>query len=121
MKKLFLFAIILLIAGSACLASPLKGRNGSLGLDSPFFGWLDHDQSGTVISDLGINLGLGVSYRRYFGPVQTNQFNGYWAAGTVALIIPYLGVGADYVWDSGIYFGCGLIWVVPEIHGGIMF
>jgi len=121
MKKLFLFAIIMMIAGSVCMGAPLKDKNMSIGLDSPFIGWLGHDKDGTVISDLGINLGIGLSYRRYFEGVQTNQFNTYWAVGTVAILLPYLGIGADYVWDGGFYLGVGLIWIVPEIHGGIMF
>ena len=122
MKKIVLFAMIMMVAGSVCLGAPLKGdKNNSIGLDSPFLGWLDHDQSGHITSNLGVNLGFGLSYRRYFAPVESNQFNAYWAAGTLAVIIPYLGIGADYVWDNGIYFGGGLIWIIPEIHGGFMF
>ena len=122
MKKIVLFAMIMIIAGSICLGAPLKGtKNNSIGLDSPFLGWLDHDQSGNITSNLGVNLGVGLSYRRYFAPVEGGQFNAYWAAGTFAIIIPYLGIGADYVWDNGIYIGGGLIWIVPEIHGGLMF
>jgi hypothetical protein len=121
MKKMILFAMILMIAGSVCMGAPLKDKNMSIGLDSPFIGWLGHDRDGAVISDLGINLGLGLSYKRYFESVQTNQLNTYWAAGTFLIIIPYLGIGADYISDSGFYIGGGLIWIVPEIHGGIMF
>lgn len=125
MKKSILFAMILMIAGSACFAAPLVGKKNSIGLDSPVIGWVNPNlmdkQSGQVISDLGINLGIGVSYRRYFNPVQTNQLNPYWAAGTFAIIIPYLGIGGDYVWDNGFYLGAGLIWIFPEIHGGFFF
>jgi len=124
MKKFLLLAMILMIAGSACLGAPLTGKKNSVGLDAPLVGWLNPnliDKSGPIISNLGVNYGLGISYRRYFNPVQTNQFNPYWGAGTVALIIPYLGIGGDYVWDSGFYFGGGLIWIIPEIHGGYLF
>ena len=125
MKKYILLALVLLIAGSACFGAPLTGKKNSIGLDFPTIGWLNPNlvdsQSGQKISNLGINYGLGISFRRYFEPVQTNKFNPYWAAGTVVLIIPYLGVGVDYVWDSGFYLGGGIIWVVPEIHGGFMF
>ena len=124
-KKIIIFAVILLIAGSTCMGASLAGKKNSIGLDAPFVGWLNPNlvdkQSGEIVSDLGINLGLGVSYRRYFNPLQTNQLNPYWAAGTVALIIPYLGIGVDFVWDSGFYFGGGLIWIFPEIHGGYLF
>jgi hypothetical protein len=125
MKKVILFAMVLMIAGSACLGAPLVGKKNSVGLDSPFIGWINPNlvdkQSGQVVSNLGINLGLGVSYRRYFEPVQANQFNAYWAAGTFAVIIPYLGIGGDYVWGNGFYLGAGLIWIIPEIHGGFFF
>jgi hypothetical protein len=124
MKKILLLAMILMIAGSACLGAPLTGKKNSVGLDAPLVGWLNPnliDKSGPIISNLGVNYGLGISYRRYFNPVQTNQFNPYWGAGTVALIIPYLGIGGDYVWDNGFYFGGGLIWIIPEIHGGYLF
>lgn len=125
MKKAILFAMILLIAGSTCLGAPLTGKKNSIGLDAPFLGWLNPNlvdkQSGQKISNLGINLGLGVSYRRYFEPVQTNQFNTYWCAGTVFVLIPYIGIGGDYVWDNGFYLGGGIIWIIPEIHGGFMF
>ena len=124
MKKILLLAMILMIAGSTCLGAPLTGKKNSVGLDAPLVGWLNPnliDKSGPIISNLGVNYGLGISYRRYFNPVQTNQFNPYWAAGTVALIVPYVGIGGDYVWDSGFYFGGGLIWIVPEIHGGFLF
>ena len=124
MKKFLLLAMILMIAGSACLGAPLTGKKNSVGLDAPLVGWLNPnliDKSGPIISNLGVNYGLGVSYRRYFNPVQTNQFNTYWGVGTVALIIPYLGIGGDYVRDNGFYLGAGIIWIIPEIHGGFMF
>ena len=125
MKKLILIAIILAIGSSACFGAPLTGKKNSVGLDFPFVGWFNPNlvdkQSGPIISNLGINLGLGVSYKRYFEPASTNRFNTYWAVGTVVVIIPYLGIGGDYIWDNGWYLGCGLIWIIPEIHGGYMF
>ena len=125
MKKIIFCAVIFVIAGSICFGAPLIGKKNSVGLDSPVIGWLNpnlvDNQTGQKISNLGINLGLGVSYRRYFEPARTNKFNIYWAVGTVALIVPYIGIGGDYIWDNGFYLGGGLIWIVPEIHGGFMF
>src|SRR5271157_1523985 len=117
MKKLVLLALVLAIFSCAAFCSELVGKKNSVGLDAPLVGWLNPNlidkEPAPVISNLGINWTLGVSYRRYFNPVRTNQFNPYWAAGTLAIIIPYLGIGGDYVWDSGFYFGGGLIWVFP--------
>jgi len=125
MKKIILFAIVFMIAGSTCLGASLAGKKNTIGLDSPFIGWLNPNmidkQSGEKISNLGINLGLGVSYKHYLEPMQTNKFNMYGAAGTFVIILPYLGIGGDYVWDNGFYLGAGIIWLVPEIHGGFMF
>jgi hypothetical protein len=125
MKKLVVFSLVLILFSGSVFCATLTGKKNSIGLDSPVLGWLNpnlvNNETSPTISNLGINLGLGVSYRRYFNPVQTNQFNTYWAAGTVALIIPYLGIGGDYVWDNGFYLGGGLIWIVPEIHGGFLF
>jgi hypothetical protein len=53
--------------------------------------------------------------------LKTGQFNTYWSAGTFILIIPYIGIGGDYVWDNGWYLGGGLMYIIPEIHGGFMF
>ena len=128
MKKAILFAIVLMLAGSACFGAVVIGKPMSVGLLGPINplvgwsnpNWIDNGR-GAKIDELGVNLGLGVSFRRFFGPVKTNQFNPYWAAGTVAIIIPYLGIGADYVWNNGFYLGGGIIWLVPEIHAGFLF
>jgi hypothetical protein len=116
----------------------------SVGLDNPFFGFLQRNSSGQVQADLGVSLGLGISYKRYFDslkfnydfdPAKTEKFSPYWAIGTFALIMPYVGVGIDYAWTNGFYLGVGLIassairyvgpgyvgYIGPEIHGGLMF
>ena len=125
MKKLLLLAIVLLMAGSVCFGAPVIGKQNSIGLFVPMISWNNPNwidkQGGQKISDLGINAALGVTYRRFFEPVSTNKFNPYWAAGTGAILFPYLGIGVDYVWDSDWYLGIGTIWLVPEIHGGLMF
>ncbi len=125
MKKLILLALVLMLFSGSALCYTLTGKRNSIGLDFPALGWLNpnmiNNEPAPTISDLGINLGLGVSYKRFFNPVKTNQFNPYFAAGTIAIIIPYLGIGADYVWNNGLYLGGGFIWVIPEIHGGFMF
>jgi hypothetical protein len=116
----------------------------SVGLDNPFFGFLQRNSSGQIESDLGVSLGLGISYKRYFehlkfnsdfDPAKIEKFSFFWSIGTYALILPYAGVGFDYAWDNGFYLGAGLVassairyvgpgyvgYVGPEIHGGLMF
>lgn len=76
----------------------------SAGLDTISFGWVK-DDNGSISSILGFNLGLGIGYRKYFKPVKEGQFNFSWDVGTILLLFPFAGVGADYQWDSGWYVG----------------
>ncbi|AFY82573.1 hypothetical protein [Oscillatoria acuminata] len=76
----------------------------SAGFDLPTFGWVRMDGRG-VDSVLGINLGLGVSYKKYFQPAVPGQFTGSWGVGTFALVLPYATIGGDYQWDNGWYAG----------------
>ncbi len=125
MKKIILCAMILMVAGSICLAAPVTGKQYSAGLFIPAFSWNNPNwidqQGGQKISDLGINAMFGVTYRRFFEGVETNKFNTYWTVGTGALLFPYIGVGVDYVWNNYWYIGVGTVWFAPEIHGGLMF
>jgi hypothetical protein len=122
MKKVILSILaVMLVAGPALCADPLAGKNMSVGLDAPLIGWTNHNDKGEIVSTAGINAGLGYSYRGYFNPVKVNQFNGYWTGGTVVLILPYVGIGADYVWENGFYAGLGTIYIFPEVHLGVMF
>ncbi|MCT7982553.1 hypothetical protein NG796_04530 [Laspinema sp. A4] len=76
----------------------------SAGFDLPNFGWVRMDGEG-VDSVLGINLSLGVSYKKYFQPAVPGQFTGSWGVGTLALALPYATIGGDYQWDNGWYAG----------------
>ncbi|WP_367289846.1 hypothetical protein [Laspinema palackyanum] len=76
----------------------------SAGLDLPNFGWVRMDGPG-IDSVLGINVGLGVSYKKYFQPAVPGQFTGSWGVGTLALVLPYATIGGDYQWDNGWYAG----------------
>ncbi len=76
----------------------------SAGFDLPNFGWVRMNGRG-VDSVLGINVGLGVSYKKYFQPAVPGQFTGSWGVGTFALVLPYATIGGDYQWDNGWYAG----------------
>ncbi|MCT7995710.1 hypothetical protein [Laspinema olomoucense] len=76
----------------------------SAGFDLPNFGWVRMDERG-VDSVLGINVGLGVSYKKYFQPAVPGQFTGSWGVGTLAVVLPYATIGGDYQWDNGWYAG----------------
>ncbi|HEY9837857.1 MAG TPA: hypothetical protein V6D27_13290 [Vampirovibrionales bacterium] len=76
----------------------------SAGFDLPNFGWVRMAGEG-VDSVLGINVSLGVSYKKYFQPAVPGQFTGSWGLGTLALALPYATIGGDYQWDNGWYAG----------------
>jgi len=85
----------------------------SAGFDLINFGWVK-DENGAISSVLGFNVGLGVGYRKYFKPVKEGEFNFSWDVGTILLLFPFAGVGADYQWDSGWYAG-GRLLVFPAV------
>jgi hypothetical protein len=145
MKKLVVFALVLGLFSGAAFCADTNAFKYSAGLDNPFFGLLQRNSSGQIESDLGISLGLGIAYKRYFehlkfnhdfDPAKIENFSFFWSIGTYALVLPYAGVGFDYAWDNGFYLGAGLVassairyavgpgyigYVGPEIHGGLMF
>jgi len=124
MKKFLVYSLVIALFSCFCFAEEgkaLADKKMVLGLDAPTIGWVGKNDNGEITSLMGVNAGLGFSYRSYFSPVKANQFNGYWHAGTVLLLLPYVGVGADYVWENGFYAGIGTYYIIPEIHFGIMF
>ena len=74
-------------------------------MDFPInFGWIS-DENGAIKRILGFNLGLGVGYRRYFKPAVPDQFNFSFHVGTVFLVFPVVGGGAEYMWEQGWFVG----------------
>ncbi len=111
-------------------------RRENLLLDSPYLldkgGYLSTDvivsiggvrtnRDGAITNTYGVNLFLGFSGKSYWNPVETNRFNPYWSYGSILLIVPYVGVGMDYVFDSGFYVGVGTFYIIPEVHIGFLF
>ena len=145
LKKIALVLLALTFIASAAFCADTSAFKYSAGLDNPFIGLLLRNSSGQIEADLGVSLGLGISYKRYFehlkfnrdfDPAKIENFSFFWEIGTYALILPYGGLGFDYAWDNGFYLGAGLEassairyeigpgyigYVGPEIHGGLMF
>ncbi|MFC1767309.1 hypothetical protein ACFLZ2_01995 [Candidatus Margulisiibacteriota bacterium] len=123
MKKFALLLILLLafqIPAFADLASA-DVQTGLVILDLPGLSAVDRNENNEITSFTGVNLGLGISHRSFFEPVKANQWNNSWDIGTVALLIPYVGIGTDHVWENGWYFGVGTIYIIPIIRGGLYF
>ena len=121
-KVFFIIAMVTLFSLSLFgEAKDFSMVNTQIGLDLPSIAKVNHNEDGQIVSLLGANIGLGISYKKYFSPLEASKFNPYWGVGTVAIIVPYVQVGADYVMDNGFYIGGGLFWISPEIHFGFMF
>jgi hypothetical protein len=143
-KKIILILALMVLICAPAFCADTSAFKYSVGLDNPFFGFLQRNSSGQVQSDLGVSLGLGIAYKRYFDslkfnsdfdPAKIEKFSFFWAIGTYALVLPYAGIGFDYAWNNGFYLGAGLVvssairyvgpgyvgYVGPEIHGGLMF
>jgi len=73
-----------------------ESANTIVGLSKPAFGAARYNDKGEIKAFHGINWGLGYSYRGYFTPLKEG-INGYWEAGTVAILVPYAEAGADFV------------------------
>ena len=116
MKKLL---AVLLVVSAFALAQEAKVPKFSIGLDAPAFSWVSANEDGAVTSLFGFNFGFGVSYRSYFTPLEIEKGSGYWEAGTIILIDPYVGVGYDYRISELIYAGGGLdIFPLHAMLGG---
>jgi len=80
----------------------------TLGLDMPTYGFTQFDDFGRITGVNGPNIFLGYSWKNYFNPVVLDSWNPYWAFGTVVLIVPYIYIGADYIWENGYFFGASI-------------
>ena len=114
MKKLLLLVLIVFSGAFAALPKMQAGGFETL------VGWNKYTPSGYFDYSVGVNWGLGVTFKKYFNYIHYNNWNTYWHAGTIALIAPYAGVGVDYVTKDW-YAGIGTFWIAPQIHVGFMF
>jgi len=68
-----------------------------IGLDTVLIGRLRRDENGKLDSILGMSVGLGIAYRRYFEtPGEFGTLQPYWELGTMILIWPYGMLGITY-------------------------
>ncbi|BBE30581.1 hypothetical protein OSSY52_07220 [Tepiditoga spiralis] len=80
------------------------------------------NKDGKIIGYSGYNLGIGYSERNYFEPLKYDAWNSYWYWGTLGLIVPYGGVGIEYInKDNSFSIGLFTIYVVPWFTMGFSF
>lgn len=121
MKKLLIVCVLVLMAG-ALFAQDASEFDMSIGLDLPTIGLdVEKNDAGRIVAVRGINLALGYSAKHYFEPVELDAFNPFWHWGTVLILVPYIGIGADYVTESGFYFTIGTFYLAPYIGFGVYF
>jgi hypothetical protein len=107
-----------LLKDNAALGATFQNSGG---LSFPAYGMLRHNDAGEIIGEFGLNWTLGFSDKTYFKPVAFNRLNSYWHWGSVLAIIPYVGIGIDYIMDNGMYMGAGLVYVIPYLEFGWLF
>ena len=114
----FVLSISLILSAGTALAEEngnperimIEDADMMAGFDLPTVGWARANEEGEIIGYRGVNLGLGYSEKRYFEPMEFEEFNVFWGFGTVALILPYVEIGGDYAFaqrDDGSFFTVG--------------
>jgi len=125
MKKLILVVVsllLLLLHGVAFAGLEDKNvQTGLLFLDLPAISMAHRDNANLITGFTGVNVALGISHRQFFNPVRADSWNVHWDIGTIILILPYVGIGTDYIWSNGWYVGIGTFYIIPEIHAGVYF
>ena len=123
MKKIFiLFLAIMLLSLSVFAAGErVKNDNMEVGFSSALVSWAFHDNEGNIKGYRGISSFLGYQSSHYFGEFRYDKWNPYWHWGTAALVIPYIGLGTEYIAKDGYFFGVGLTYVVPYMEFGVRF
>lgn len=121
MKKALILSLLVLVAAVGFAEEAEKPSfDLSLGFDFPTIGFsIEKNDDGQMVAVRGVNIGLGYSAKHFFKPAELNSFNGFWHWGTVALIVPYIGVGAEYITNSGFYFSIFTVYIAPAIGFGV--
>ena len=75
-----------------------------------------------IIGAAGISpLMLGYYSKNYFKPLITDNWNPFWHWGTIYFIMPYVGLGTEYVSKDGFIFGLSTVYWLPTITIGKYF
>jgi|GEM_PF-1365022 len=104
------------------------GANDRIGFGSILYGQAIYGDNGQILGYKGFSPLIGYVVRYYFDDVngmKRGQFNWFWEWGLVALIMPYLGVGGDFVIPTSetgdFVITLGMAYVVPYLGVSIGF
>ena len=89
-------------------------------LPMPVIAKTKKDNDGNIVGLRGLSIiPLGYYIKNYYKPLKVDTWNTYWHSGMV--ILPYIGVGTEYIRKDGFYFGIGTIFPLPLIYLGKYF
>lgn len=89
-------------------------------LSLPLFAWSKRNANNEFIGYRGIGYGLGYLSKTYFNPVHKHAWNTFWHWGTVYFVIPYIGVGTEFM-TNNFFFEVGTFYILPYIGIGFHF
>lgn len=123
MKKIvfILFAILITISVFPKDIEYARDMDMKFSTGIPTFGWANYNEDGNITKYYGFNYLIGYSAIYYFDELKTNTWNPYWQWGTVGLLLPYVGIGTEYLTDNGFFFNIGTIYFAPYISIGVNF
>ena len=79
------------------------------------------NNDGNIVGVNGLMLfPTGWYSKNYYKPLEVDAWNPFWIWGTIA-IIPYYGIGTEYINSNGFFFGVGTVYAAPLIHFGKYF
>ena len=61
---------------------------------------------------------LGIYNKNYFSYLEPNKWNPFWHWGTLYFIVPYIGLGTEYITKNGNFLGLSTFYIYPTITIG---
>jgi len=120
MKKLVFVMLLVFLAMQTASFAAMENKKVAIGLfELPALSIVHNDENKQVTSYTGVNWAMGFTHRMFFEPLKVNEVNTNWEFGTIFLLLPYAGIGADYVWENGWYVGIGTLYIFPYPRLGV--
>ena len=111
-----LFSLSIFAAGER-----VRDDDMAVGISNALVSWSIEDDAGNITGYRGISSLLGYQARHYFGEFRYDKWNPYWHWGTAVLVLPYVGLGTEFIAEDGFFFGVGINYVIPYMEFGVKF
>ncbi|SHN69269.1 hypothetical protein [Fervidobacterium gondwanense] len=114
------------IETSIIIELPSKSsKNQKTRITFPFFNILYpfSDKEGNITSYKGFSaLLFGYVEKNYYGSMKFNSWNNFWHWGTAFIVLPYIGIGTEYVNGDGTFaFSLFTLYIVPFFEFSVSF